>query len=123
MSELHDLYGIPIVFYDQIGNGRSTRLRETRGDESFWVEKLFIDELLNLIKSLGLDESGYDVLGHSWGGMMGSTFAGLRPKGMRKLVLSHAPADLAAWEKAYGEYRKAMPQEVQDTLKKHEDAG
>ena len=125
MSELHTQYGIPIILYDQIGNGKSTHLRETRGDEVFWTEQLFIDELFNLITKLGLDEGqkSYDVLGHSWGGMMGSTFAGLRPRGLRRLILSHAPADLDMWTRAYLDYRRAMPQEVQDTMQKHEEAG
>lgn len=38
MSSLGQLtldYGIPLVLYDQIGNGRSTRFPEENGDESF----------------------------------------------------------------------------------------
>jgi proline-specific peptidase len=123
LGELFELYGIPVVLYDQIGNGKSTHLKEKRSDEGFWVERLFVDELFNLTQKLGLDESGYDLLGHSWGGMMGATFASLHPKGLRRLILSHSPADIESWTNAYNDYRKAMPQEVQDVLKKHEDAG
>ena len=73
LSELNERYGIPVIFYDQLGTARSTHLREKRGDESFWTEELFHNELNNLVEKLGLLESekGYDVLGHSWGGMMG----------------------------------------------------
>lgn len=45
MSELNEKFGIPIVFYDQIGSGRSSHLKETRGDESFWKEDVFIQEV------------------------------------------------------------------------------
>jgi len=31
----------PIIFYDQIGNGRSTHSPEKAGDESFWSVSLF----------------------------------------------------------------------------------
>jgi L-proline amide hydrolase len=55
--------------------------------------------------------------------MMGSTFAGGQPKGLRKLVLSNSPATGEAWDIAYNEYRKELPQEIQDTIQRHEDAG
>lgn len=54
---------------------------------------------------------------------MGSTFAGNQPEGLRRLVLSNAPATFKGYEDAYNEYRKDLPQEVQDTLSKHEEAG
>ncbi len=37
-----------------------------------------------MVEKLGVAEKGYDVIGHSWGGMFGSTWAGTRPKGLRK---------------------------------------
>jgi pimeloyl-ACP methyl ester carboxylesterase len=91
------------------------------GDESFWTQSLFHAELSNLVSKLSL--SSYDVLGQSWGGMMGSTFAGGQPKGLRKLVLSNSPATGEAWDNAYNDYRKELPEEIQDTLEKHENAG
>lgn len=121
MNELWAQHQIPVIFYDQIGNGKSTHLRETKGDESFWKEEIFWDELDNLIAGLGLKE--YDVLGQSWGGMMGSKWAGIRkPKGLRKLILSNSPADLNEWEKAYASYRKLLPADVEAKLKKGEEA-
>ena len=54
---------------------------------------------------------------------MGSTFAGKQPEGLRKLILSNSPASWPPWVKAYYAYRKRLPQEMQDVLKKHEDAG
>ncbi|KAI2462785.1 hypothetical protein F4781DRAFT_172937 [Annulohypoxylon bovei var. microspora] len=36
---------IPLVFYDQIGNGRSTHLPDKAGDETFWSIDLFKNEL------------------------------------------------------------------------------
>jgi proline-specific peptidase len=112
LSELNELYGIPIIFYDQIGTARSTHLREKRGDESFWTEELFYDELNNLVAKLGLLERGYNILGHSWGGMVSSTWAGTRPKGLRKLILSNAPAFMDGWTDAYFKYRDALPEDV-----------
>lgn len=121
MQELWSSHQIPIIFYDQIGNGKSTHLPETKGDETFWKEELFWDELDNLIQGLGLKE--YDVLGQSWGGMMGSKWAGIRkPKGLRRFIISNSPADLNAWERAYARYRKSLPEDVETKLRRGEEA-
>jgi L-proline amide hydrolase len=112
LSELNELYGIPIIFYDQIGTARSTHLREKNGDERFWTEELFYAELNNLVEKLGILERGYDVLGHSWGGMLGATWAGTKPKGLRKLILSNAPATMKGWTDAYAKYRDALPEDI-----------
>jgi L-proline amide hydrolase len=120
---LYSQFEIPLVFYDQIGNGLSTHLQEKNGDEEFWTEEIFHHELESLLSKLELDVRGYDLLGHSWGGMMGSTFAGKQPKGLRKLILSNSPASMPPWINAYLAYRNKLPQEMQDVLQKHEDAG
>lgn len=49
LEDLTTKYGIPVVLYDQIGGGKSTLLPEKNGDEAFWVEELFKDELDNLL--------------------------------------------------------------------------
>jgi pimeloyl-ACP methyl ester carboxylesterase len=64
--DLFASYGIPVITYDQIGIGRSTRLPEK--PDSFWTVDLFIAELENLLIHFGITES-FDLLGHSWGGM------------------------------------------------------
>src|ERR1700760_1285088 len=69
LSDIYSRFGVPVIFYDQVGTGLSTHLPEKNGDQTFWTVDLFIDELVNLAKSLSLDKTGYDVLGHSWGGM------------------------------------------------------
>jgi pimeloyl-ACP methyl ester carboxylesterase len=104
-----------------LGNGLSTHLPEKAGDESFWTDSLFHAELLNLVSKLNLQT--YDLLGHSWGGMMASTYAPMRPKGLRKLVISNSPAIDKDFNNAYVGYRKQFPQDFQDALQKHEDAG
>src|SRR4026207_883647 len=60
--------GRAVVHYDQLGNGRSTHLRDKGAD--FWTPRLFLDELANLTRHLGI-EQGYHVFGQSWGGVPG----------------------------------------------------
>lgn len=92
-ADLWRKYGIPVVFYDQIGCAASTHLPQKAGDQTFWQEQLFQDELDNILDHLDLRGGlGFDLLGQSWGGMLGSAFAARQPQGLRRLVLASALA-------------------------------
>ena len=123
LADLTENCSIPIVLYDQIGNGKSTRLREKAGDESFWIEELFIAELDNLIDHLGLRERTFDVCGQSWGGMIAAKWAALHPKGLRKLVLADTPASVDLVLAGENALRAKLPKEVRDVLDKCEEEG
>ena len=122
LFDLNSKYDIPLVFYDQVGTGRSTHLSEKNGDKSFWSVQLFLDELDNLLTHLGIQDS-YDVLGQSWGGMLGACHAKNQPKGLTRLVISNSPASMQLWVEAQDILRTGLPQDVQDTLTKHEKDG
>lgn len=124
ISQLTTLYSIPVVCYDQLGNGLSTHLREKMGDTEFWTTQLFIDELHNLLKHLGIQDN-YTVFGQSWGGMLASAFAAQpeRVKGLQKLIIADAPASMQLWMEVAAELRLKLPQAVQDILNKHEAEG
>lgn len=91
LTELYKKRGIPIVFYDQIGCGRSTHLPEKIGDEEFWTFELFIRELDNLIDHLCLRNTGFHLVGQSWGGMLAAAYAAKQPVGLKKIVLQATP--------------------------------
>jgi len=112
--------GRAVVHYDQIGNGRSTHLRDKGPD--FWQPPLFVEELDNLLRHLGI-AGAYHVLGQSWGGMLGAEHAVLRPKGLKALVISDSPASMETWVTEANKLREALPAEVQATLLAHEKAG
>jgi L-proline amide hydrolase len=112
--------GRAVVHYDQLGNGRSTHLRDKGAD--FWNVELFVKELDNLIAHLGIGDR-YHVLGQSWGGMLGAEHAVTRPAGLRSLVIADSPASMELWLAAAGELRARLPADVQATLLRHEEAG
>jgi len=112
--------GRAVVHYDQIGNGRSTHLRD-KGPE-FWQPPLFVEELNNLLSHLGVAGS-FHILGQSWGGMLAAEHAVLRPKGLKALVIADSPASMETWVSEANKLREALPPEVQATLLKHEKAG
>ena len=115
-------HNVPVIFYDQIGCGNSTHLPEKNGDKDFWTVQLFLDELDNVLTQLGV-KGEYDLLGHSWGGMLAAEHAVRRPKGLRKLIISCSPASMRLWVQAAGKLRKELPQDVQDVLDRCEKEG
>ncbi|KAJ7135099.1 proline-specific peptidase [Mycena filopes] len=122
LSDLTKAHGIPLIVYDQIGTGNSTHLPEKMGDTGFWTEQLFLDELDNLLSYLGVQDN-YDILGHSWGGMLGSRHASKQPPGLKHLVLASTPADMGLWVTSQNALRTELPRAVQDTLDLHEKNG
>jgi len=121
LFDLYTSHAIPVVLYDQIGTGLSTHFPEKMGDGEFWVEELFIAQLNGLIGHLEIRE--FDILGHSWGGMLGARFATSRPFGLRRLVLADAPASAQLWCAAEDTLRATLPQDVQYVQTKGDTEG
>jgi proline-specific peptidase len=113
-------HNVPLIFYDQMGCGRSTHLPEKMRDFSFWTLELFLDELNNVITGLGIQDD-YDIFGHSWGGMLGSSHAARQPKGLNKLILAGTPTSTAEWTATYRRYREHMPENYRKTLEEPRD--
>ncbi|MCP9880131.1 proline iminopeptidase-family hydrolase, partial [Cyanobium sp. A1C-AMD] len=112
--------GRAVIHYDQLGCGNSTLLPEKGAD--FWTPQLFIGELENLVDHLGI-RGGFHVLGQSWGGMLGAEYAVLRPEGLTSLTIANSPASMTLWVAEANRLRADLPQDVQDTLTRHEVAG
>ncbi|KAI9000946.1 prolyl aminopeptidase-2 [Trametes punicea] len=124
LVDLASKYSFPVVFYDQLGNGNSTHLPEKSGDAgSFWTEQLFLDELDNLLRHLGIQDE-YTLLGHSWGGMLASRHATRQPKGLKRLILADTPASIPLFVKAANEELiPNLPPDVRDAIIRNEKAG
>ncbi|WP_426242704.1 proline iminopeptidase-family hydrolase [Nocardioides sp. LHG3406-4] len=111
--------GRAVVHYDQLGCGNSTHLPDA--DPSFWTIDLFKDELATLLTELGIER--YHLVGHSWGGMLGAEFAVDRPPGLASLTICNSPASMALWIEAAHQLLAELPQQVAETLLRHEEAG
>lgn len=120
LAELNATSGRAVIHYDQLGNGRSTHLPDKGAD--FWTVELFLAELDNLIAHLGIG-GRYHVLGQSWGGMLTAEHAVRRPAGLRSAVIADSPASMELWLAAAAKLRAALPEDVQATLSRHEEAG
>jgi L-proline amide hydrolase len=119
MADLADS-GWAVVHYDQLGNGGSSHLRDRGAD--FWTVDLFLGELDNLLRQLGIADD-YVLFGHSWGGMLAARHAADQPAGLRGLILADAPASYPLWLEAMDVLRAQLPPGVNETLLRHEKAG
>ena len=120
-AELWPKYGLPVVFYDQIGCGASTHLPQTAGDRKFWHVPLFIAELNNLLDALHLrDGPGFHLLGQSWGGMFGADFAATRPRGLQRLILASGLASKELSMRSIEIRRNELPPETIRVFEEYE---
>jgi L-proline amide hydrolase len=108
------------VLYDQIGCGNSTHLPDK--PKEFWTPELFMEELRLLTEHLGISGK-YNIVGQSWGGMLGMQYATHKPKGLNALVVADSPASMQVWVSEANKLRKELPPQVEATLLKHEAAG
>ncbi|KAJ7442763.1 proline iminopeptidase [Mycena galericulata] len=110
-----------VIFYDQLGNGQSTRLPSR--EDSFWSIDLFIAELENLLAFFEIADC-FDLLGHSWGGMLASEFIMRRqPGGIHHLVIADSLASAKLRNEEDARLRLQLPEDVQAVFKEHELAG
>lgn len=105
----------PVIFYDQLGTARSTHIHDQ--PETFWTYELFIDELVNLVAFFEIGKD-FDLLGHSWGGMLGAEFVLRRkPAGLNKLILSNSLAAHDMWNESTEQQLAEFPQDIQETVR------
>jgi L-proline amide hydrolase len=111
--------GRAVIHYDQLGCGESTHLPDAPAD--FWTVDLFIEELRAVVDHLGIDE--FHLLGQSWGGMLAPEVVLADSTGIKSLTICDSPASMELWLRAANELRDQLPDEVQQTLLRHEQAG
>jgi L-proline amide hydrolase len=113
-------FGRGCVLYDQLGCGKSTHLPDAPAE--FWSPQLFKDELAELTRHLGV-AGRYAIVGQSWGGMLAMEHALDHPAGLRAIVVADSPASMPLWVEEATRLRANLPQDVQETLTRHEAAG
>ena len=109
-------HGRQVVFYDQLGCGKSDL-----GDESLWTVETYVDEVGEVRRHLGLDRT--HVFGNSWGGMLALEYALTQPHGVASLVIASSPSSMPQWVEETAKLRAALPEDVRATLDAHEAAG
>jgi proline-specific peptidase len=109
--------GRRVVFYDQLGCGRSER----PDDLSLWTVDRFVEELAVVRAALGLDR--LHLFGSSWGGMLAMQYVLDRQPDLVSLTLCGSPASMIRWVSDCEELLAAEPAEVRRVIREHEAAG
>lgn len=108
----------PLIRYDQLGTGRSAR----PDDLSLWTVERFVEELHTIRQRLGLER--LHLLGHSWGGALAAAYVLEKgSEGIVTLTLSSPLLSTPQWIADANWLRAQLPEDVQATLKEHEEAG
>jgi proline-specific peptidase len=102
--------GRRVIFYDQIGCGRSW----VEKPADFWTVDLFVREVQAVRDALGLEH--LHIFGSSWGAMLAMEYALTQPTGVASLVLSSGPASIPLWAEETNRLKNELPAEVRGVL-------
>jgi len=116
LSELSK-QGRRVVFYDQLGSGRSDHLDKP----DMWTIELYVKEVDVLREALDLQK--VHIYGQSWGGQLALEYAITNPVGLQSLVLADSLADMQQWISEADRLRSELPQETQEIMARHEAQG
>lgn len=107
----------PVVFYDQLGAGRSDHPTDT----TLWRIPRFVDELRRVREALGLDE--VHLLGHSWGSMLAIEYLLTEPEGVRSAIFASPLFATERWTADADSLVRTLPDSLRAAIETHEAAG
>jgi proline iminopeptidase len=107
----------PVVFYDQLGAGRS----DQPSDTTLWRIERFMAELDSLRSHLGLRQ--IHLLGHSWGGSLAIDYLLAKPAGVRSVILASPLVSTARWLADADTLIATLPDSVRKVIAINESAG
>jgi proline iminopeptidase len=111
--------GIEYYYYDQLGSAYS----DQPDDPDLWEIPRFVDEVEQVRRALGLDNSNFFLLGHSWGGILATEYAIAHQDALKGLIISNMMSSVPAYN-AYANdvLMRTMDADVLAEIKKLEDA-
>ncbi len=104
----------PIIFYDQLGCGKSDRPHDTR----LWNIDRFVEELAQVRNALS--PGPVHILGYSWGSMVAVDYALRKPLGIKSLILQSPFLSAQRCKKDQYKLRESLPNKLQAILNRHE---
>ncbi len=108
----------PVIRYDQLGGGRSGR----PDDISLWRVDRFVEALHIIRNELGLEQM--HLLGHSWGGALAAAYILEKgTDGIASVIFSSPLLSSPLWIEDANYLRAQLPEDIQETLERHEQAG
>jgi proline iminopeptidase len=100
----------PVIFYDQLGCGKSDRITDT----AMMTVEHFVNELEQVKQALGLKD--YYLYGQSWGTMLATDYYLKFPEGIKALILSSPALSIPLWLKDADTLIATLPDSVQKDI-------
>jgi proline-specific peptidase len=107
----------PVVFYDQLGCGRSAGPE----DPALWTVDRAVQEVTAVRAALALDE--VHLFGNSWGGWLAMEYLVRGAPPPRTVTISSATASVPEWIEDAAKLRAELPADVRAVLDRHEEHG
>jgi proline iminopeptidase len=104
----------PVIFLDQLGCGRSTRIMDT----TLMTIEQNVEQLEQVRKALKLDN--FYLYGHSWGTMLGMDYYVKYPKGIQGLIFSSPLFSTKIWTDDADTLIKTLPEATQKAIRESE---
>ena len=92
--------GFEFYEYDQLGSYYSDQPNDT----TLWKTERFVEEVEQVRKAIGADQSNFYIVGNSWGGILGMEYALKYQKNMKALLVSN----MVASAPEYGKYAEEV---------------
>lgn len=110
-------YDGPIVFWDQLGCGRSDVLTDT----ALMTIENFVDQTERLRRHLDLED--FVLYGHSWGTMLGIDYYLRYPDEVKAIIFSSPLFSTARWISDADSLIATLPDSLQQTIQRYESIG
>jgi proline iminopeptidase len=108
----------PVIFYDQLGCGRSDR----PSDDALWNVPRFVQELQQVRDQLKLKE--VMIYAHStWGSVLATEYLLQQPDGVRGVVFAGPAFSIPRYEQDVQRLIAQLPVPMQDAIHRHERDG
>lgn len=118
LDKLAEEDGRQLIMYDQLGCGNSY----VDGRPDLWKASVWIEELIELRKHLGLDE--IHLLGQSWGGMQTLEYVcNYQPEGIKSIILSSTLPASWMWAKEAKRMIAQLPEDMQAAIQYATETG
>jgi len=100
----------PVVFYDQLGCGRSP----APNDSSLWTIDRFVRELAAVRQALGLKK--VHLYGTSWGTILALEYMRTHPEGVESIVMASPALDIHQWARDADSLKRTLPEATQHVI-------
>jgi proline iminopeptidase len=110
-------YDGPIIFWEQLGSGRSDPLTDT----TLMTIENYVDQVERLRKHLGLKD--FVLYGHSWGTMLGMDYFLTFPDEVKAIIFSSPLFSTDLWISDADTLIATLPDSVQQVIRYHESIG